>query len=49
MLRLVLGATLLLALAGCSSFRMGTVLFLPHGQAGSLMVAPPDAGASAAK
>jgi hypothetical protein len=42
-----LALALLVALAGCSTFKMGTVLYLPHGQAGTLIVAPPAAASAA--
>lgn len=35
--------SLLATLTGCSSFRLGTVLYCPHGQACELAVAPSEA------
>lgn len=48
-MRPLLLASLLLLLGGCSSFKLGTVAYIPYGQVGTVSVAPPGSAASAAK
>jgi hypothetical protein len=36
----------LLALAGCSSFKLGAMAYCPHGQACDFRIVPPEVAAS---
>lgn len=42
----IIALVLLVVLAGCSSFKLGTVLYVPYGQQAELKISPPAVAAS---
>lgn len=48
-MRSTIVAAVVLLLAGCSGFKLGTMVYLPHGQVGTVSVMPPEVAASGAR